>query len=299
MDKEKILGIWSQNKKAISIAGVVLVALLLIMMVNSIASSKAKEEVDDLFSSIEKEYGIEADYDSVSHSIISGKTTIKSPSFSMNLMGTKSEKIHIDSLAVSPGKNKLWFEVKGIGVPAIVSTQVFFNRFIPLGFSDIENAKANIKCDIEEDQGEVVLDFGEMGSSLEMDGKIQSSEEFEDFKMKNLAVNVRMSEKFKNNMHEKLNEIAHKELSKADFSQYIAQEFISDKIYQILDEDELLQLEKVFKSFMKNESDEIKFQFNNIDNAKLSNVALISDSFKRFLWSQGDYFEDIDVTFSN
>jgi hypothetical protein len=50
---------------------------------------------------------------------------------------------------------------------------------------------------------------------------------------------------------------------------------------------------------MKNESDEIKFQFNNIDNAKLSNVALISDSFKRFLWSQGDYFEDIDVTFSN
>jgi hypothetical protein len=34
MDKEKILGIWSQNKKAISIAGVVLVALLLIMMVN-------------------------------------------------------------------------------------------------------------------------------------------------------------------------------------------------------------------------------------------------------------------------
>jgi hypothetical protein len=88
-------------------------------------------------------------------------------------------------------------------------------------------------------------------------------------------------------------------LSKADFSQYIAQEFISDKIYQILDEDELLQLEKVFKSFMKNESDEIKFQFNNIDNAKLSNVALISDSFKRFLWSQGDYFEDIDVTFSN
>jgi hypothetical protein len=117
--------------------------------------------------------------------------------------------------------------------------------------------------------------------------------------MKNLAVNVRMSEKFKNNMHEKLNEIAHEELSKADFSQYIAQEFISDKIYQILDEDELLQLEKVFKSFMKNESDEIKFQFNNIDNAKLSNVALISDSFKRFLWSQGDYFEDIDVTFSN
>jgi hypothetical protein len=71
------------------------------------------------------------------------------------------------------------------------------------------------------------------------------------------------------------------------------------KFYEIIDEDGLIQLEKVFKSFMTNESNEIKFQFSNIDNAKLSNVALISDSFKRFLWSQRDYFEGIDVTFSN